>query len=626
MSAIAEYYLEAGIKFDKKSLTNIDLQFKSFEQRLKNFGKNVEKGIKLPSLNIDRMKLQRSLQTELNGVGRLLDLRIDHFTIDEGKLNKQLQAAFSRASQNIKLNVKSIAGQSGGAGVRPVFIQPHPDGNGSGFGVPPMFMPRMPMMGGMGAAGVGALAAGAGVAGIAAINNKLNEVQKQVSSYEMQRLQLGAAVGGSDERRMSNAGILKDIADEIGTRAEGQVDAYTKFQKQATSSGLSAREAILLYRNMALSTRGNGGDQQSIERQAYALQQVFGLGHLRGEELNQQLADSNPAIKKFIQQAYLQRVGFKGTDAEGTKKFMDDLGKRLVSTTDVLRGYQRSAEDASGRVAELSNSLEGAQARFENTKWMENIERSSGELTDSMRDRIAAEQDLFEASKPLRDAFYGLSTAAISLSAVLLKSVTENAPKALEQLAENPPPAYGLPSTNNVFQAKVKDTQLYGGTATNAGGWLYEMLNKVSPSLAFNIAGSSLDPYTLQPEEMQKWELPDLKLPTLPMPGVKADPSVPQALKIDLSPLKLEMPSFPEMPRTPDYSKSSLRDIPSNDDVQRTVASAPANVMNNQVNNVTVGDVIVNTQATDSETIGIDIKRHLNDWVGSMIPSFPVTE
>lgn len=621
MSAIAEYFLEAGIKFDKKSLTNIDLQFKAFEKRLKGFGKDIEKGIKMPSLNIDRLKLQRSLQTELNGVGRLLDLRIDHFTIDEGKLNKQLQAAFSRASQNIKLNVKSIAGQSGGAGVRPVFIQPHPDGNGSGFGVPPMFMPRMPMMG---ALGTSALGVGAGVAGIAAINDKLNEVQKQVSNYEMQRLQLGAAVGGSDERRMANAGILKDIADEIGTRAEGQVDAYTKFQKQATSSGLSAREAILLYRNMALSTRGNGGDQQSIERQAYALQQVFGLGHLRGEELNQQLADSNPAIKKFIQEAYLERIGFKGTDAEGTKKFMDDLGKRLVSTTDVLRGYQRSAEDASGRVAELSNSLEGAQARFENTKWMESIERSSGELTDSMMDRIQAEQDLFEASKPLRDAFYGLSTAAISLSATLLKSVTENAPKALEQLAENPPPAYGLPSTNNVFQDKVKDTQLYGGTATNAGGWLYEMLNKVSPSLAFNIAGASLDPYKLRPEEMHKWELPDLKLPALQ--GVKADPATPQALKIDLSPLKLDMPSFPELPKTPDYSQSRLRDIPTNEDVQRTVASAPANVMNNQVNNVSIGDVVVNTQAVDSQTIGLDIKRELNNWVGSMIPSFPVTE
>lgn len=50
--------------------------------------------------------------------------------------------------------------------------------------------------------------------------------------------------------------------------------------------GLTAQRAFDLYSNMGIATRGNGGDQQSIERQSLALTQIGGLGYLRAEELN----------------------------------------------------------------------------------------------------------------------------------------------------------------------------------------------------------------------------------------------------------------------------------------------------------------------------------------------------
>jgi len=473
--------------------------FRQMEQRMAAFKKRWEQSVNISNFKFDSLKFQKSAQQAINKSQKLLQVEVSNFRIDTARLHSQLQRSFDRASQNVKINVKTIAGQSGGAGIRPVFIQPHPQG-GQAFGVGGIGSTAL-----MGASrfGIPGLAAAGAGAGLMALNSKMNEVQDRVSNYEMQRLQLGASVGGTAERRRNNIVALREISDMLGTSAEAQVGGYTKLQKQLQGSGLTARQSIGLYKNLAVSTRGNGGDTQSIERQAYALQQTFGLGYLRGEELNTQLADANPAIKKFIQQAHLQRIGFKGTESQGTQKFMDDLGKRLVSTADVMRGYELSAQDAATRVSELSNSIEGANARLENTKWFENLERADGDLTDAIRDRIEAEKELYEASKPLRDAFNSAAAAAIRMSAAFLKWLPEGA----RTLVDNPPQAHGLPSTDNVFQDQVKGSQLYGGSATNAGGWLYNLTNRLSPSLAYDLAGSSLDRFRLQaPVEFKDYQ------------------------------------------------------------------------------------------------------------------------
>ncbi|MFV1943665.1 tape measure protein [Pseudomonas luteola] len=487
---IASYHASVGFKLDTSSMRRIDAVFRQMEQRMAAFKKKWEQSVSISNFKFDSLKFQKAAQQAINKSQKLLQVEVSNFRIDTARLHSQLQRSFDRASQNVKINVKTIAGQSGGTGVRPVFIQPHPQG-GQAFGVGGIGSTAL-----MGASrfGIPGLAAAGAGAGLMALNSKMNEVQDRVSNYEMQRLQLGASVGGTAERRRNNIVALREISDMLGTSAEAQVGGYTKLQKQLQGSGLTARQSIGLYKNLAVSTRGNGGDTQSIERQAYALQQTFGLGYLRGEELNTQLADANPAIKKFIQQAHLQRIGFKGTESQGTQKFMDDLGKRLVSTADVMRGYELSAQDAATRVAELSNSIEGANARLENTKWFENLERADGDLTDAIRDRIEAEKELYEASKPLRDAFNSTAAAAIKLTASFLKWLPEGA----RTLVDNPPSSYGLSSTDNVFQDQVKGSQLYGGSASNAGGWLYNLTNRVSPSLAYDLAGSSLDRFRLQ--------------------------------------------------------------------------------------------------------------------------------
>lgn len=416
---VSSFAASLGVKIDQRSFAASERALKRIQELLASFKKYQADLTISPKIKFNTLQLQKQIQTSLNQVSRLTEFKVQRFAIDNAQLNRSLQSAINRAQfatssvkikaivdrSSVSQSARAVARHSEGGGI---------PGMGSGIG------------GLVGASRAGVLGVGSylGYEAVQGLQNQMAEVQRRAGSWEMQRLQLGASVGGSVERRRNNMNALREISDFTGTRAEDSVGGYTKFQKQAMQSGMGARQAIGLYKDMAISTRGNGGDQQSVERQAYALQQVLGLGYLRGEELNQQLADSNPAIKSYIQKAYLQRSGFKGTDSQGVEKFMSDLGKRKVLVQDVLKGYELSAQNAAGRVQELSNSIEGAAARLDNVRWAENLQRSEGELTGAVRDRIQAEKELYDALKPARDMFTELTTQGLKFATWLTTSTT----------------------------------------------------------------------------------------------------------------------------------------------------------------------------------------------------------
>lgn len=403
-NSIASFYAEMGLKLNRGQFKAAEDQLNRLRALMQKLKSEFDKSFQVsPKIKFNSLAFQRDIQKSLNQISRLTEFKMSRFRVDDAQLNRSLQSAISRAqysANSIKLKAvidRSSVSQSARAVARQTVTGEAGGGAGGVAGLV-----------GASRAGVAGVAGYVGYEAVQGLQNQMDEIQKRVGTFQMQRLQLGAAVGGEAERRWNNVVALRQISDYTGTKAEDQVSGYTRFEKQAQQSGMNARQAIGLYKNMAVSTRGNGGDQQSIERQAYALQQVLGLGYLRGEELNQQLADSNPAIKRYIQKAYLDRVGFKGTESEGTAKFMADLGKRLVLVQDVLKGYDLSARNAAPRVEELANSIEGAAARLDNVKWMENLERSEGPLSDAIRDRIEAEKNLYNATIPLQEQFIKL--------------------------------------------------------------------------------------------------------------------------------------------------------------------------------------------------------------------------
>ncbi len=424
---ISKYTVGIGFQVDKRQLTIVDKQMKQMEKSFMAFSKRLQtnfgKSFVLPELKVkkfkfDSLSLQRGAQTELNRVGRLLEIKIGNVRLDQNKITQQFKNVFQRSANAARINVKTVAGTGGGGnvygGVQQRLASSFSGGGGfgSGFGIGAS-LPVAGRFASLGPAGIAAGAVlGAGAYGV----SKTNELRQLTGVREGQRLKLETAVGGSRERRDTFTNNLFSLADRLGITAESQIEGYSRFMKQAQSSGMTAEQGFDLYKNVATATRGNGGDQQSIERQAYALQQTLGVGYLRGEELNQQLADSNPAIKKYIQQAFAERTG-----KQGTESFLDALSKRQVSVQDVLRGYEMSAKEAAGRVDELSNSIQGAEARLSNMKLAEELERTvQGPLSKAALDYVDAQRKLQESMEPLRDVFYDVAASGTSLAAKLL--------------------------------------------------------------------------------------------------------------------------------------------------------------------------------------------------------------
>lgn len=263
-----------------------------------------------------------------------------------------------------------------------------------------------------------ALAAAAPFAAGLAIQQGSVALGNNQAQREMQRTQLD--VGSSESSRygrdFANSRFF-GLSNQLGVNAESLIEPYAKFMKQMTTMGRTPDQGFELFRNMSFATRAAGGGQQQMERQAFALQQILGLGHLRAEELNLQLSDANPAIKGYIMREYAKRTG----DASG-EGFTKALSNRQVSIEDVLNAYRTAAMTGQGRVQELSSTVQADQARLANAMLEEQMARTlDEEVIPAMREYVQAQKEMYEAMKPFRDSMYEAAASVLSFSAAAMK-------------------------------------------------------------------------------------------------------------------------------------------------------------------------------------------------------------
>lgn len=410
---IAKYTVGLNFSLNQRSIRIVDQQIRLMEKKLalmtQRMKANFEKSFALPSLKIKKIELdplsaQRSIQGDLNRMGRLLELKVGNIRLDQAKINSQVQTTFQRAANQARMNVKTIAGAGGGGNPFPAvprFNTLGAAGLGGGLGASlPMFGP----------AGIAAAAVvGTGAYGV----SKINEARQIVSQRELQRLQMEVSVGGSDERRQSAIDALITLSNKLGVVAESQVDAYVSIMKKGQQTmGLTAQQSFDLYKNVAITGKASGADEQAASRVLYALGQVAGKGFLASEEWGQQIVEAMPIARKYVVSAWEQRTGQKGYEA-----FLTAMSKRQVSFNDVMTGFQMAAKHSAAQVKELANTLKGEEARLSNVRFAEEMERSKGPMTDAARRFVESQQKLFEASEPLRDSFYKVAAAGTSLAA-----------------------------------------------------------------------------------------------------------------------------------------------------------------------------------------------------------------
>lgn len=284
---VSSFYAQIGIQTRLQDLQRADRYLKLLEAKVKKttaaLQKDFSKTLVLPTLKIKKVQIdntlnaQRSIQTDLNRIGRLTELRIGSVKLDEARITRQVSQVLTRASSKARMDIKSVLGTHGGsnihwpgAGYSPRL--PHmPNtqslgqyasaaGFGGGLGA------SLPMVGGP----VGLAVAGVTAGGYMAYRqvDKLNQSQTQ---REAQRIALDVASGSStrEGRDAMNARFLA-LNDRLGLNAESSLDAFTTTMKQL-SIFMDPDRAFNLYAHLAVANKGSGLSQQQLERTTYAL-------------------------------------------------------------------------------------------------------------------------------------------------------------------------------------------------------------------------------------------------------------------------------------------------------------------------------------------------------------------
>lgn len=300
---VSSFYAQIGIQTRLQDLQRAERYLKLLEGKVKKttaaLQKDFSKTLVLPTLKIKKVQIdntlnaQRSIQTDLNRIGRLTELRIGSVKLDEARITRQVSQVLTRASSKARMDIKSVLGTNGGSNIR---------WPGAGYSPRLPHMPNTQSLGQYaGAAGFGGGLgaslpmlggpAGLAVAGVTAGGymayrqvDKLNQSQTQ---RESQRIALDVASGSStrEGRDAMNARFL-ELSNRLGLNAEKNVDAYAQAMKQLQGAGLSAAEAFKLFENVSIATKGSGLTDDQNSRQLYAITQTFGKQALMSEELN----------------------------------------------------------------------------------------------------------------------------------------------------------------------------------------------------------------------------------------------------------------------------------------------------------------------------------------------------
>lgn len=400
----------------------------SLQERLAAFRSNRVEGVQVQS------QVEASERRILDLKRREDSRRLTHQqTVERMALRHEQKLAEIREKNAVKLSRVTKPRVSSGGGYNPTHNIAHASGQvfsdrfSLGYGVLP---PQL-------------LAAAAPLAAGVAVQQGSVALGNSQALRERQRIQLDIASGESSRygKDFSNKRFF-ELSNQLGVEAEPMIDPYAKFMKQMLTQGRTTDEAFGIYKDMSIATRSAGLGQVQMERQAYALQQIFGLGYAQGDELNRQLVDANPAMLGYIRKEYAKQTGKDETT------FKDAVSNREITSQLIIDAYKTAAAAGMGRVQEFSSTVQADQARLTNVMLEEQMSRTlSDEVIPSMREYVKAQKEMYEAMKPFRDSMYEAAASVLSLSAAALNfaapytkkvgEMTQDSP-ALKELMSNP--------------------------------------------------------------------------------------------------------------------------------------------------------------------------------------------
>lgn len=434
---VSSFYAQIGIQTRLQDLQRVDRYLKLLEGKVRKttaiLQKDFSKNFTLPALTVKKFKfdslaLQRGAQTELNRVGRLLELKVSNITLDQGRINRQVSQVLTRASSKARMDIKSVLGTHGGAnihwpgaGYSPRL--PHmPNtqslgqyagaaGFGGGIGA------SLPMMGGP----VGLAVAGVTAGGYMAYR-QVSQLKRSQTDVEAQRVKLDVASGYKDRKDIDRQNEeFFSLANMTGSDAMSLVDSYSQMMKTLQAIGLSSEKSFDLYKNMSLFAKSTGADSQQMSRAGYAIGQIYGKGFVSREELQLQLADALPSFRRYLMDVYAKETG--NSSFESFDKALTD---KKITTQMLEQAFREAAKSGMPNVQQYANTAQGMENQYANQVLQEQMRRTLEDgVVPAAKEFTTALGELHKATMPLRDSFYSLAASSTSAAAKLINIVSE---------------------------------------------------------------------------------------------------------------------------------------------------------------------------------------------------------
>lgn len=272
------------------------------------------------------------------------------------------------------------------------------------------------------AAGFGAVGASiwAATAAIQKVADHLGQVQTRVSDNQQFANILTQAGGKNvDNQKFAKSEFLR-ISKAYGTAVDNaSAKDYRTFLMATMARGKSISEATQLFETQQSAFRGAGMSREEQRRTSLQLQQVRSKSQGDREDLNT-FSEAAPLLVEPIRRAWALRNKYKGGNLE--RDFRASTTEGNLKAIDFENGIKLFVQENKSAIENQSQSLDANTTRLANTKFIQQQGVDSNpELIASINRRIAAENELVESIKPLKEASAEVNIALMNLAAKFFK-------------------------------------------------------------------------------------------------------------------------------------------------------------------------------------------------------------
>lgn len=407
--AIASYFATLGFRVDRKELRKVDTTLKQIEDKLRRFGKKIDRHLKINldvnKFTVDQKKLNLALGNALDLASARLVFQVNNFDINQARLNQQMAAAVGRASRLVSARVNPdvdvrerlpretvrrrdaiVAGGVGGLAAR-------------------MYTPALGLA--LGGYGLG----------------QLNRRNQEVVSAQLMTQAVIQQAGGTAQQGEQSFDWLRSQAQRVGFNYLDAAPDFNKLLSGLTGAGMSVEQGQNVFQGFAELSRVNKLDKTSQNRLFRALSQVAGKNQLMSEELTEQIAEALPGGVALFAEAYQRQIGGNLQGSEAIQALRKAMEGRQVKGDILIQAAQIASEKANkgGALTVAARASQAEQARFQNTLSDQAILASNAGVESGFARLFRSMTIALKEASPLVESMArGFDSVSLSVSKALL--------------------------------------------------------------------------------------------------------------------------------------------------------------------------------------------------------------